>query len=122
MYELEVYRSFSAAHRLCGYPGDCAKLHGHNWLVTVVLATAELDGIGIGFDFKVLKKLLDDVLGEFDHCCLNDLPDFSNMNPTSENLAKLIYSKVAAAIGEGPAKVARVKVSESPSSTAIYYE
>jgi len=122
MYELEVYRSFSAAHRLCGYPGDCAKLHGHNWLVTVVLATPELDAIGIGFDFKVLKKLLDEVLGEFDHCCLNDLPEFSVKNPTSENLASVIYAKVAAAIGEGPAKVARVKVSESPSSTAIYYE
>ena len=86
MYELEVYRSFSAAHNLCGYPGDCAKLHGHNWLVTVVLATSELDNIGIGFDFKTLKKLLDEVLGEFDHCCLNELPEFAAMNPTSENL------------------------------------
>lgn len=122
MYELEVYRSFSAAHKLCGYQGDCAKLHGHNWQVTVVLEAKFLDEVGIAFDFKVLKKLLDGILGDFDHSYLNDLPDFAGINPTSENLARVIYRKLADSLNAPNVKVARVKVSESPSSTAVYYE
>jgi len=122
MYELEVYRSFSAAHQLKGYNGDCSKLHGHNWEVTIVMAVKELDTVGIGMDFKVLKRELDRILGEFDHANLSELPDFAAMNPTSENLARLIYKKLAAELDDGNVKVGRVKVSESPSSTATYYE
>lgn len=122
MYELEVYRSFSAAHCLKGYQGDCSKLHGHNWQVTVVLEAKFLDEVGIAFDFKVLKKLLDEILGEYDHSNLSDLPDFADFNPTSENIARTIYRKLAAAVNTANVKVARIKVSESPSSTAIYYE
>ncbi len=122
MYELEVYRSFSAAHQLKGYNGDCSKLHGHNWEVTIVMQTEQLDEVGIGMDFKVLKKELDAILGEFDHANLSEVPEFASINPTSENLARVIYQKLARELNDDRVKVAKVKVSESPSSTAIYYE
>ena len=72
MYELEVFRSFSAAHQLKGYNGDCAKLHGHNWQVAIVMQVKELDNVGIGVDFKVLKRELDRILDEFDHSNLRE--------------------------------------------------
>ena len=122
MYELEVFRSFSAAHQLDGYKGDCSKLHGHNWQVTTVLQVKELDSVGIAIDFKILKKELDAVLDQFDHANLSCLPCFAEINPTSENLARIIYKALAAKLDDGNVKVARVKVSESPGSTASYYD
>ena len=122
MYELEVFRSFSAAHQLKGYNGDCAKLHGHNWQGAIVMQVKELDNVGIGVDFKVLKRELDRILDEFDHSNLSELECFKTMNPTSENIARLIYKKLAESMNDGNVKVAKVKISESPSSTAAYYE
>lgn len=122
MYELEVYRSFSAAHQLKGYNGDCSKLHGHNWEVTIVMQVVELDEVGIGMDFKILKRELDALLGKFDHSNLSELPEFATINPTSENLARVIYQGLAKELNDDNVKVAKVKVSESPSSTATYYE
>ena len=122
MYELEVFRSFSAAHQLKGYNGDCAKLHGHNWQVAIVMQVKELDNVGIGVDFKVLKRELDRILDEFDHSNLSELECVKTMNPTSENIARLIYKKLAESMNDGNVKVAKVKISESPNSTAAYYE
>ena len=64
MYEIEITRHFSGAHRLEGYPGDCRKLHGHNWLVTVRLTAEKLDEIGIAVDFKILKRMRSGLLGK----------------------------------------------------------
>ena len=106
-----------------GYNGDCSALHGHNWMVQVFIKSPELDAIGIAVDFKVLKRELTRILEQFDHKYLNDLPCFADVNPTSENLARVIYKELSAAINDlGPAKVARVRVCESPTSGASYYE
>ncbi len=122
MYELEIVRQISAAHRLCGYPGDCAKLHGHNFMITAVLQVRELDTIGISVDFKRLKKVLDEVIEPLDHADLNNHVWFKEVNPTSENLARLIYQDLGSRLNDGNVKVARIKISESPTSTASYFE
>lgn len=122
MYELEITKQFSGAHSLTGYPGDCRKLHGHNWLVTVVLQASELDEIGIALDFKILKKELNEVIDRFDHAYLNDLPEFAGCNPTSENLARIIYKELGKRLNDDRIKVTRISVEESPGSRASYFE
>lgn len=122
MYELEITKHFSGAHMLRGYPGDCRKLHGHNWIVTVILQAVELDDIGIALDFKVLKKELNAVIDRFDHVCLNELPEFEQCNPTSENLARIIYFELGSRLNDARIKVARVCVEETPGSKASYFE
>lgn len=37
MYTLKVEGAFEAAHMVNGYPGKCARLHGHNWVVEAVV-------------------------------------------------------------------------------------
>jgi len=122
MYELEITKHFSGAHSLTGYPGDCRKLHGHNWVVTVVLQATELDEIGIALDFKILKKELNEVIDRFDHVYLNDLEEFASCNPTSENLARIIYCELGKRLNDGRVKVTRVSVEESAGSRASYFE
>ncbi|RYD04481.1 hypothetical protein N752_14000 [Desulforamulus aquiferis] len=93
MYELTVSKSFSAAHILCGYPGDCARLHGHTWTVQVKVKGEELDNLGMLVDFKAIKKELMNLIDQFDHRFINDLDGFGDggVNPTAENLAFYIY-------------------------------
>ncbi len=122
MFELDITREFSAAHALRGYNGDCKELHGHNWTIQVFVRSQELDEIGIAVDFKVLKKELNEILAELDHKYLNELPAFANCNPTSENIACYIYKRLAAAVNDGRAKVSRVRVCESLTSGASYFE
>lgn len=121
MFEIDIERSFSAAHNLRGYKGDCSLLHGHNWTVQVIVRVEDLDEIGIAIDFRKLKAELDAILGEFDHKNLSDLPVFSKSNPTSEKIAKVIFEKISEKINSNHTKVFRVRVSESPGSGASYF-
>src|SRR5665648_546420 len=94
MYNLKVQGTFSSAHNLRGYKGKCEDLHGHNWIVEVVISSAQLDDIGMVLDFKYLKKKLNVILEQMDHKYLNKLVYFKKINPTSENIAKYIYNKL----------------------------
>ncbi len=122
MFELDIEREFSAAHCLKGYKGNCAERHGHNWIVQVFIKSKGLDELGIAVDFKVLKKELDSILESLDHKDLNSLPDFASCNPTSERLALLIYKRLASKVDGKGVKVSRVRVCESRSSGASYFE
>lgn len=122
MFELEISRDFSAAHQLRGYNGDCSKLHGHNYGVVAVLRAKTLDEIGIAVDFKKLKANLDAILEEFDHANLSENPLFKDINPTSEVLAMTIYKKLSAVFNSENVKVYQIKIRESASSCATYFE
>ena len=85
MYYIAAESSFSAAHFLRGYQGKCENLHGHRFKVVARLRLSRLNEIGLAYDFSDLKKLLGEILGKYDHSCLNDLEPFKRINPTSEN-------------------------------------
>jgi 6-pyruvoyltetrahydropterin/6-carboxytetrahydropterin synthase len=122
MFELEISRTIAAAHQLRGYCGVCSRLHGHNYEIIAVLRAAELDEIGFAMDFKVLKSELDTILEGYDHAFLNDHPDFAEINPTSENLARTIYRRLGARINTAQVRVRAIRVCESGTSRATYFE
>ncbi len=122
MYEIDIQRDFSAAHCLSGYPGNCARLHGHNWVVQAVVRAPGLDDLGIACDFRRLREELDAVLAEFDHRNLSDLPEFREHNPTSERLAAMIFQRLSARLNNGALRIARIRVCESPGAGATYHE
>ena len=94
MYEIKVKSSFSAAHNLRNYHGKCENLHGHNWNIEAIFSYMSLGKDGMAVDFKEAKSLLESVLEKFDHSYLNETDAFKRLNPTSENMAKLIYDGV----------------------------
>lgn len=122
VFEVYVKSHFSAAHSLEGYPGDCAHIHGHNWMVEVFVKCEKLDEIGIGIDFKDIQQAVKDILQGLDHFNLNDLPAFKNVNPTSENIAKFLYQESGRKLNSNGVKVSKVKVSETPGAGALYWE
>ena len=122
MFEISVEVAFEAAHFIKNYPGKCARLHGHNWVVEAVAKGDELNELGILIDFKVLKIELNKILAELDHQYLNELEIFAEKNPSAENLAKIIFEKLSASeIFSGKNKLSAVKVHESPKSCVTYF-
>jgi len=122
MYELMVESKFAAAHQLRGYQGRCEKLHGHNWRVTMAVTAERVDEQGLAIDFHTLKKALREVLDQLEHTCLNEIFPFTQINPTSENVAKWIYDMMTKKINDNNVEVASVTVWESDTASASYFE
>jgi 6-pyruvoyltetrahydropterin/6-carboxytetrahydropterin synthase len=122
MYELKVISQFSAAHRLENFYGKCEALHGHNWKVEVFLTGDRLDQAGLVRDFGEIKARTREVLEEIDHKYLNELPDFRQQNPSSENLARFLFERLAQVLDRDGVQVSRVSVWESDNACASYYQ
>ena len=121
MYTVKVEGAFEAAHRVVGYPGKCDRLHGHNWVVELSLRGTELDSLGMLVDFKVAKRVLGEVLEAYDHRFLNELAPFAGgVNPTAENLARIIYEAIEAKAAFPSGALAAVTVFESPKTSITY--
>ena len=120
MFEVTVQDSISSAHQLPGYDGPCQYMHGHTWKVQIVVNGNELDKVGLLTDFKVLKNKLKEILMPLDHVVLNDLPAFKELNPSTENLARLIYRTMEPHCA--PLRLKQVQVWESETASVIYYE
>jgi 6-pyruvoyltetrahydropterin/6-carboxytetrahydropterin synthase len=95
MFHLQKTHTVEVAHTLPDHPGKCRQLHGHSVRITVYLDAKELNAAGMVADFGDVKAILD----YFDHRCLNDLPEFATVRPTSENLAIIIVEKCAEQFG-----------------------
>jgi len=122
-YEVSTEISFSAAHFIAGYEGNCAKMHGHNWKVRVTLRSGGPDRLpGLTYDFRKLKDLLGEVAAILDHTVLNELPFFKVKNPTAEAIAEWFYWEVAGRLEDCNVSVARVDVWESPVNCATYFK
>jgi 6-pyruvoyltetrahydropterin/6-carboxytetrahydropterin synthase len=122
MFQVSVEETFSAGHALRGYRGKCENPHGHNYRVRVIVQGAQLDSIGLLYDFSQMKHVLRDLIGGVDHKFLNDQAPFDAINPSAENMAKYFYDEVSQKIGaaaHGP-HVASVTVWETDETSATY--
>jgi 6-pyruvoyltetrahydropterin/6-carboxytetrahydropterin synthase len=122
MYEVSVDETFAAAHNLRGYKGKCEDLHGHNYKVRVTLAGPELDSVGLLYDFVHLKQVIQGVIRSLDHKYLNELPPFTTINPSAENIARHIHDEAAKQMRAVPngAKISSITVWESEVTAATY--
>lgn len=112
--------TFSAAHQLSGLPEGhkCRRLHGHTYTVEVVLTAAELTGPGFVADYADLHPVKDYLAATLDHQYLNAV---LAVEPTSENLARLLFDWCSANLTlPSAASVDAVRVSETPATWAEY--
>jgi len=120
MYEIAVENHFDAAHFLRGYQGKCEALHGHRFRVVARINASELDEIGLAYDFTELKRHLNDIISRFDHSCLNEVPPFDKINPSSENIAVTVYHELKPKLAGAPVSITSIEVWESPQSWVTY--
>jgi 6-pyruvoyltetrahydropterin/6-carboxytetrahydropterin synthase len=94
---MEVFREFGfeAAHRLPYVPEGhkCARLHGHSFRVEVRVRGQVHPASGMVVDFAEIKAAFDPLHEVLDHHYLNEVDGLDN--PTSENLARWIWDRLA---------------------------
>ena len=122
MFVLKIVTDFASAHSLRDYPGDCARLHGHNWQVEVSVCSQVLDDSGIAIDFREIKKQTKLVVKRLDHQYLNEIKPFDVLNPTAENISKYFFDEIALLITNKSVKVKEVTIWETPRSAVTYSE
>jgi 6-pyruvoyltetrahydropterin/6-carboxytetrahydropterin synthase len=124
-YVLKVHGEFAAAHVLHGYPGACERIHGHTWKVEAEVVAHELDAIGMAIDFHELHRALGNILADLDHRLLNDVPPFTDMNPTAEHVAAYVYGRLGHQLQALPPPHVRLRaitVRENDRSAVTYSE
>jgi len=119
---LKILTDFASAHTLRDYPGACARMHGHNWKVEVEVNAHGLDDIGMGVDFKVIKQATRDLAEQLDHRYLNELEQFTEVNPTAENIAAWFYNRLSAKLNNDRIAVHAVTLWETERACVRYAE
>nr|VFJ75624.1 MAG: 6-pyruvoyltetrahydropterin/6-carboxytetrahydropterin synthase [Candidatus Kentron sp. FW] len=121
-YILRVTTDFAAAHSLRDYPGDCHRVHGHNWKVEVEATTTSLDKLGMGIDFQVIKEGTQSVTRQLDHHYLNEYPPFDQANPTAENIAAYLFQGISRILNNDRVKISAVTLWETERACVRYQE
>ncbi len=105
--------SFNAAHQLRDEGmsddenqrvfGKCANLHGHNYVLEVVVAGEVQPATGYVMDLKQLSDVISRrVIQDVDHRNLNtDVPWLQGCIPTAENLALAFWERINSELPEG---------------------
>ena len=108
--------TFEAAHRLPHMPPEskCYRLHGHSFKVDLVCAGRPDPHTGVLIDFAEIKRAFEPFYDMLDHHCLNEVAGLEN--PTAENIAIWIWSKVRPLIPT----LAEVRVHETCTSACEY--
>ena len=112
--------SFNAAHQLYDPDlpdaenrrlfGKCANLHGHNYVLEVVVAGEIDQGSGYVLDLKSLSDVIGrQVIQDVDHRNLNtDVPWLKGRIPTTENLARAFWERLRPELPDGLLRSVRV--------------
>lgn len=121
MFHIFITTHFSAGHHLRDYPGNCEKPHGHNWKVEVKVEADSLNELGMGIDFRQVKKAVAAVIDDLDHRNLNEHPEFLKKNPSSENIAVYIFESLKKELTADRYRPHSVTVYETDSSGVTYF-
>ena len=115
-FSVRVEARFEAAHFLREYRGVSEPLHGHSYRVEAELAARAggVDAEAIAVDFVSAKRKLDSLAKKLDYTCINDVPPFTELNPTAENIASWFARELGGAVADEDAVVAAVTVWEGP--------
>ena len=120
MYKLRKTVRIEASHQLTQHDGKCARLHGHTWAITIEVDGKEVHPEGpkrgMLVDYYDIKQIMAKHVLPLDHQHLNDHFDY----PTSENIARILFQKMAPEFNGTGGMLSRVMVSETQDSAAEY--
>jgi len=121
MFDIFIKTHFAGAHHLRDYPGECETPHGHNWKIEVTVRAKEVDEIGMGIDFKILKKHVKEIVDKLDHRDLNAMEEFSILNPSSEHIAMFLFDNLEQVLHTERYHLHSVTVMETDNQGLTYY-
>jgi 6-pyruvoyltetrahydropterin/6-carboxytetrahydropterin synthase len=121
-YTVRVEARFEAAHYLREYRGISEPLHGHSYKVEADLAArgGGVDADAIAVDFVSAKRQLEQLAKKLDYGCINDVPPFTEVNPSAENIAEWFARELQNAVANENAVVTAVTIWEGPVNSVTY--
>lgn len=99
MYSVAVQREFIANHYLIG--GDWGpenNLHAHHYRIELQLDGASLDRHGYLVDIVDIEKALEELVCRYRDHTLNELPEFSGLNPSIEHFSRILCESLSTRI------------------------
>lgn len=121
MYSLGVKRDFVAQHFLIG--GDWGPendLHSHHYVIELRLEGAALDQHGYLVDIVDVESHLDALVARYKDHTLNELPEFTDLNPSIEHFSRILCTSLAERIDAPNIGVFVVTVWENDIAWAAY--
>jgi 6-pyruvoyl-tetrahydropterin synthase len=124
MFSLSVRDHLMIAHSFRGAVfGPAQRLHGATYVVDAEVRTARLDGHNLVVDIGLLTRALGEALEPMRYRNLDELPEFTGQNTTTEFLARAVWQRLAdrlRAFAEGShiAKPATLKITLAESHVA----
>jgi 6-pyruvoyltetrahydropterin/6-carboxytetrahydropterin synthase len=121
-FTVRVEARFESAHYLREYRGIAEPLHGHSYKVEADLAArgGGVDGDAIAVDFVSAKRKLETLAKTLDYGCINDIPPFTEINPSAENIAEWFAGELQNAVVDEHAVVVAVTIWEGPVNSVTY--
>ena len=122
MYTLAVQRDFTAQHFLIG--GDWGSenfWHSHYYKLELQLIGKSLNQHGYLVDIVEVERLLDQLVTYFSDKTLNDLPEFTELNPSIEHFARIIATNLGNQLTASNLQAITVKLWENQIAWASYY-
>ncbi|WP_436520130.1 6-pyruvoyl trahydropterin synthase family protein [Actinoplanes sp. HUAS TT8] len=102
MFSVTVRDHIMIAHSFSGEVfGPAQRLHGATFVVDATFRRPELDQDNIVVDIGLASEQLKTICGSLSYRNLDDDPEFSGVNTSTEFLAKLIADRLAVRIGAG---------------------
>lgn len=121
MYTLSVQRDFVAQHFLIG--GDWGaenEKHSHHYKLELRLEGDTLDKHGYLVDIVDVEANLDALVASYRDRTLNDLPEFSGLNPSIEHFSRIVCEALVQRIKAGNLKAVAVTIWENQIAWASY--
>lgn len=121
-YVVRVEARFESAHYLREYRGISEPLHGHSYKVDADLAArgGGIDSDAIAVDFVSARRKLESLAKKLDYACINDVPPFTDINPSAENIAAWFHRELSAAVADENAVVTSVTIWEGPVNSVTF--
>jgi len=119
LFELGADAFFGARHfvTMSGVQGPP---HHHSFRVEALMNAPAQDSDGVVLGFGEARKLLEDIVLDYNESLLNTIEPFTSIQPTSENIAKVIFDRLKSQLNANEIRLKQVRVWESPTNSASY--
>ncbi|HEX2980267.1 MAG TPA: 6-carboxytetrahydropterin synthase [Anaerolineaceae bacterium] len=121
MYRVAVRRDFIAQHYLIG--GDWGReneRHSHHYVMELELSGEELDEHGYLADITAIEACLETAREHYRDSLLNDLPEFTGLNPSLEHFCRILCQRFDRELNSGKIRSVTVRLWENEIAWAAY--
>ncbi|NQW20670.1 MAG: 6-carboxytetrahydropterin synthase [Chloroflexi bacterium] len=119
VFELGADAFFGARHFVT-MGGIQGPPHHHSFRVEALMETSAQDSDGVVLGFGDAKKLIESIVLDYNESLLNTVEPFTRIQPTSENIAKVIFDRLKVQLTTNDIRLKQVRVWESPTNSASY--